>query len=353
MSDQSRLVAGLLTLIPLAAGSSSAQTATSQTALKDSFGLDSAGIENFENNQLDLILKPAPIVSRAENLTPEFSIAVSSLTQLNPDLYLPAVPQPTIIPQTQPHFDLNSYQLQIKPQSGAQLYQQRQAALRAGKLFTRLDSSSFQSQWLNASVQPSHQQWQTLLAQEAKVMSQSQGRNHLNIMVGDSLTLWFPTQALTKDKFWLNQGISGEQTSHILHRIDAFAKTRPDRIYLMAGINDLRNGKSDYEILSNLRQIVKKLRQNHPQTEVIVQSILPTRLLNISHNRINQLNYHLQNIAQQQGAHYLDLSNLFTDTTGQLNPEYTTDGLHLSLQGYNAWHNALQQTELWLNQIQS
>ncbi len=351
MSDQNRWVASLLTLVPLATGATSANAATNST-FNDRWEVDNGGIENFEKNELDLILTPAPIISRAEISTistPEFSIPVSSLNQLNPDLYLPSVPEEPLIARSQPSFTSNPIYNQLKPRSGAELYQQRQAALRAGKLYTRLEPSSFQSAWLNASVQPTHEQWQKLLAQEARVMAHSQGSNRLNILVGDSLTLWFPTQGLSQDKFWLNQGISGENSGHVLSRLRAFGQTRPDRIYVMAGINDLRNGKSDYEILSNMRKIVQELHQTHPQADLVVQSILPTRLANLSNRRIEQLNYHIQNIAQQEGANYLNLSNVFTDATGKLNQEYTTDGLHLSSQGYQAWQSALQQTEEWLN----
>jgi lysophospholipase L1-like esterase len=347
MSDQNLWVAGLLTLVPLATGTTSAN-ATSP--LSDHTLDNDQGIENFATNELDVILKPAPIVSMAEVSSPEFSSSVGVSGELDPALYLPNVPQETLIAKKQPTYNSYGNFHQLIPKSGAQLYQQRQTSLRAGKLYTKIDPSSFQSSWLNAKTQPSHEQWKKLLAQEAKVMSKSQGSNRLNILLGDSLTLWLPTQGLSQDKFWLNQGISGEHSSHVLSRLNAFAQTKPNTIYLMAGINDLRNGKSDYEVLSNMRKIMKELRLHHPQADVVVQSILPTRMGNISNIRIQQFNNHLQNIAQQEGAHYLNLYPFFTDAIGNLNPEYTTDGLHLSPQGYAVWQSALQQTDSWLNE---
>jgi lysophospholipase L1-like esterase len=348
MSDQSRWVAGLLTFVPLATGANCASATASSSPLND-WTNEQGGMENFAANELDVIVKPAPIVSIAEINAPEFSNSPQVTGELDPNLYLPNVSQEPVLVAKQP--SVNSYwnYNNLIPKSGSQLYQQRQAALRAGKLYTRIEPSSFSSSWVNASTQPTHDQWQKLLAQEAKVMSKSQGSNRLNILVGDSLTLWLPTQGLSQDQFWLNQGISGEHSSHILKRLKAFAQTKPDTIYVMGGINDLRNGKSDYEILSNMRKIMKELRLQHPQADLVVQSILPTRMSNISNVRIQQLNNHLQYIAQQEGAHFLNLFPFFTDATGNLNIDYTTDGLHLSSQGYEVWQSALQQTESWLN----
>ncbi|WP_375378009.1 GDSL-type esterase/lipase family protein, partial [Salmonella enterica] len=70
----------------------------------------------------------------------------------------------------------------------------------------------------------------------------------------------------------------------------AFSYTRPDAIYIMAGINDLRKGTSDEVILRNHRQMVRRLRQSHPRTQIFIQSILPTHLPTISNSRIREIN---------------------------------------------------------------
>ncbi|NEO49508.1 MAG: acylhydrolase [Moorea sp. SIO4A3] len=238
------------------------------------------------------------------------------------------------------------------PKSGTELYYQRLAALRAGKLYTRLPAHSFSSFWakgLNHKgvplTKPTYQQWKQLLAQEARAVAYGQGNNRLSMVVGDSLSLWLPAQGLPNYQLWLNQGISGENTSQILSRLSAFYQTRPDTIYVMAGINDLRQGKTDQVILNNLRQITRQLRQNHPQAQLIIQSILPTRATAISNQRIRNLNQQIAQIAQQEGAAYLNLHKLFTDSKGQMQHNLTTDGIHLTPLGYQVWQEALQYTE--------
>jgi lysophospholipase L1-like esterase len=202
----------------------------------------------------------------------------------------------------------------------------------------------------------SYQQWLDILKQEAKATAEKPPQK-LTVLLGDSLSLWFPTELLPEDRNWLNQGISGETSNGLLKRLDFFDGTQPKTILVMIGINDLIRGISDEEILVNQRQIMRYLRRKHPQAKIVVQSILPhggeqatwegrEKLLAIPNQRILDLNQRLRKIANQQGAKYLNLHPLFTDKQGNLRSELTTDGLHLSPQGYLVWRTAL----LMLNQ---
>ncbi|MDB9373886.1 GDSL-type esterase/lipase family protein [Nodularia sphaerocarpa] len=226
--------------------------------------------------------------------------------------------------------------------SGYQLYYQRWASLKAGQIYTRIVSNSSQSFPSSANKrQVTYEEWKNLLALEAKAISQGQGESYLGILVGDSLSMWFPREKLPTGKLWLNQGISGDTSGGIFRRLRAFSATRPNVIYIMAGINDLRNGDSNAEILRNHRRIIRSLRQSHPNTQIIVQSILPTRLESIPNSRIVQINTELALIAQEEKVDYLNIYPWFTDFEGNLRSDLTTDGLHLSQDGYDVWRWAL------------
>ncbi|MFE4106171.1 GDSL-type esterase/lipase family protein [Almyronema epifaneia] len=199
--------------------------------------------------------------------------------------------------------------------------------------------------------QLNYQQWVSLLAQEADAIALQQPEN-LAVLLGDSISLWFPLELLPSDQTWLNQGISGETTAGLLERANLLDRTQPQVIFLMIGINDLIWGKQDAEILSNYRQLVEYLRWAHPQTQIIVQSILPhsaeqstwqgrDRLLVLPNSRIRELNQNLAEIAADNNADYLNLYPLFADTEGRLRPDLTTDGLHLNDQGYLVWRTAI------------
>lgn len=209
--------------------------------------------------------------------------------------------------------------------------------------------------------QLTYQQWVDLLQQEAEAVTDHPPQR-LTIMAGDSLTLWFPPELLPDHRVWLNQGISGETSAGLLKRLDLFEKTKPETIFVMIGINDLIRRISDETLLANQRQILQELRLRHPQAQIVLQSILPhgesqvtweghDRLLAVSNRHIRELNQQLQAIATQTGVHFLNLYPLFTNAQGDLRPELSTDGLHLSPQGYLVWRTALEmysQTELAL-----
>jgi lysophospholipase L1-like esterase len=234
--------------------------------------------------------------------------------------------------------------------SGSQLYYQRLAALKTGQIYTRIYDDAQSSTELNKKQQLTYEDWKSLLTLEAKAVTKGQGQNYLSIIVGDSLSMWFPPEKLPNGKLWLNQGISGDTSGGILKRLRAFSATRPEIIYVMAGINDLRKGLNDETILRNHRQIIRELRQTHPKTQIIVQSILPTRLTEISNSRIRKINSQLAVMAKQEGANYLNIHGWFTDAEGNLRLELTTDGLHLSREGYDVWRSALEQVEFKVTQ---
>ncbi|MBW4467223.1 MAG: lysophospholipase [Pegethrix bostrychoides GSE-TBD4-15B] len=196
-----------------------------------------------------------------------------------------------------------------------------------------------------------YEQWLDLLQQEAAATA-ARSPVHLSILAGDSISLWFPNELLPSQRHWLNQGISGETSAGLLRRLNLFDQTQPQTIFVMIGINDLLNGISDQTLLDNQQLILQALQAAHPQAQIVLQSILPhaevsswegrSRLQAISNQRIQALNAQLEEMARQAGAYFLDLYPLFATPEGYLRPELSTDGLHLSPQGYQTWSIALQ-----------
>ncbi|MCL2938067.1 MAG: SGNH/GDSL hydrolase family protein [Trichodesmium sp. St15_bin1_1] len=197
-----------------------------------------------------------------------------------------------------------------------------------------------------------YQQWVEQLQREA-IAAANNRPERLTILVGDSLSLWFPSKLLPWDRNWLNQGISGETTVGLLKRLYLFDSTRPETIFVMIGINDLLHGVDNRIILANQRKIISQLRTVHPGSQIVVQSILPhsgesanwegrDRLLQLSNSRIRKVNRSLKALADAEGAFYLNLYPLFTDAQGFLRSELSTDGLHLNDEGYQVWSTAIK-----------
>ncbi len=213
-----------------------------------------------------------------------------------------------------------------------------------------LEAASLEA--LGPRQQLTYEQWVDLLRQEARVAAEHPA-DRLAVLLGDSISLWFPQDLLPTERTWLNQGISGETSDGLRQRIGLIDQTRPQTILVMIGINDLIRGVDDSVLLDNYRAIVSQLRRSHPDTQIVIQSILPhagtdttwegrDRLLTVPNSRIRHLNDELEAIATEQGIYYLDLSVAFTDAQGNLHPSLSTDGLHLNPQGYLVWRTVLQ-----------
>lgn len=197
-----------------------------------------------------------------------------------------------------------------------------------------------------------YEQWVEISAKEAKAIA-LKNPDRLTVLLGDSLTLWFPSELLSDKRTWLNQAISGENTSGLLKRLNVLNDLKPQTFLLMIGVNDLIKGSSDEQVLTNYQKIIDELKTAHPNAEIVVQSILPhggdrltvedaVQVTQVSNARIVQVNRKLRELATQKEAKFLDLQPVFTDAQGLLRADLSTDGLHLNSQGYAAWQAALQ-----------
>lgn len=198
----------------------------------------------------------------------------------------------------------------------------------------------------------SYPQWVRQRAREAEqVVRQRPVR--LAVLAGDSLSQAFPRRLLPRRFIWLNQGISGETTRGLLDRLDDFDGVSSEAIFVAIGINDALRGIRDAEILDNQRAIVRHLRRHHPRARIVLQGLLPhraaaarwegrDRLRRAPNARLRALNGRLARLAREEGAIFLDLHPMFTDATGKLAEELTTDGLHLSERGYRVWQAAIE-----------
>lgn len=194
-----------------------------------------------------------------------------------------------------------------------------------------------------------YQQWVELLRQEAAA---AKNAPRLTVLLGDSISLWFPNNLLPGRRTWLNQAISGERSDGLLQRLDSLDQVPVESFFVMIGINDLIAGRSETQVTQNVANTVTYLQKRHPKAQIVVQSVLPhsaanatwegrDRLLVLPNDRIQAVNRKLETIANDQDAYYLDLYPLFADGEGALRLDLTTDGLHLNERGYLVWRTAI------------
>jgi lysophospholipase L1-like esterase len=168
------------------------------------------------------------------------------------------------------------------------------------------------------------------------------------IFLGNSITDIGEWAEIWKNKNVKNRGISGDNTFGVLARLDEVLSSKPAKIFVMIGINDIAKETPDSVIISNYNTIVSRIMQESPQTKIFVQSILPTNN-NFTEFKRHQdkmghvvaVNTALQEMCTRLGIVYVDLCTAFLDAAGKLDKQYTNDGLHINGYGYMKWKEVL------------
>lgn len=161
------------------------------------------------------------------------------------------------------------------------------------------------------------------------------------VFAGDSITEFFALKKyLGRDLPLVNRGIAGTDSVWLLdHLKEQVLELEPSKLVLLIGINDIGRAYPIQEIVNRISDIVMTVRQESLFTEIYLLSVLPvserpehSSKVKIRNNAtVRDLN---QQLAVLPGVTYVDLYDYLTDAQGQLNDTYTTDGLHLSPQGY-------------------
>lgn len=161
------------------------------------------------------------------------------------------------------------------------------------------------------------------------------------IFCGDSLTNGGDWEQMFSNNNIKNKGIGGDTTRGLLRRIELIHRSKPKKIFIMIGINDLRRKINLKRIIQNYSDIIKILKEKSPKTELIVQSVLPVNKEKfgngIDNKNVIELNQKLKEITQKEKVIFVDLFHLFDDGNINLNKKYTDDGIHLNKNAYVIW----------------
>ena len=175
------------------------------------------------------------------------------------------------------------------------------------------------------------------------------------VFMGNSITIgWLQTHPdFFKNKPYVNRGISGQTTPQMLVRFRAdVVDLDAAAVVLLAGTNDIagNTGPVTLEmILDNIKSMTEIAQAN--DIKVILCSVLPAfdypwRPGLAPNVKIPKLNKMIKRYAEESGAYYLDYFTALEDGNNGMINEYTTDGVHLTLEGYQVMEplveNALQ-----------
>ena len=168
-------------------------------------------------------------------------------------------------------------------------------------------------------------------------------RNPDIIFLGDSITQgWLGKGKAVWDANFLplnalDFGIGGDQTQHVLWRMDAYpiARFHPKLAVVLIGTNNQHNTPA--EIAAGVRAILTKTQTLYPGIKIILNSIMPNRRNNDLMMAANAI---IRTYADNRTIFYLDLVPIMTpvgDNWKGLGPDH----LHPDAAGYQLWCDAL------------
>ena len=128
---------------------------------------------------------------------------------------------------------------------------------------------------------------------------------------------------------------------------DAVAAADCGKIYLMLGVNELGwNGTDIFR--SHAENLLRRLQADHPDAEIVVQSLLPVSAEQdakgsyVNNQRILAYNQVWMELAEETGCDYVNIAEAVTGEDGCLPAEMSFDGVHLNRAGCHAWLDYLR-----------
>ena len=156
----------------------------------------------------------------------------------------------------------------------------------------------------------------------------------------------------------VKRGISGDYTAGVLKRLDEILFYKPTSVFIMIGINEFfadnskRPEVNPENVAKNILKIADIITEHSPKTKVFIHTILPIN--NDQYIRVKEVNYNFlhsnytpsinsqveeTNSILKSNRQYqvIDLHSIFIDKTFKLNPNLSSDGVHVNEDGYNLW----------------
>ena len=158
------------------------------------------------------------------------------------------------------------------------------------------------------------------------------------VFLGDSLTDGYPVTEYYSEYMVVNRGIGGDTTYGLEDRLQVSVyDLQPKVAVMLIGANNMQTMFDNYE------RILQGLQENLPNTKIVLLSLTA---MGRDWGRNNHLaafnNVKIKKLAKEYGFAYVDLYTPLLDLrTNEIYEAYTTDGGHLTQQGYQVVTDAL------------
>ena len=152
----------------------------------------------------------------------------------------------------------------------------------------------------------------------------------------NSASVWNVGMTLSYD---LGNGVS-------ITLLDAISRKAYNKVYVLMGINEI-SLDTDY-FISLYSDMLDTIRQSQPEADIYIMSLTPVTEEKsnegptFSAQRVSEYNEALYGLAGEKDCYYIDLVDALAEPDGYLDPELSTDGIHMKRPKYTQWSDYLR-----------
>ncbi len=142
----------------------------------------------------------------------------------------------------------------------------------------------------------------------------------------------------------LNTGFGGSQASDLLYHLDDLVlKYGPKKVFIYEGDNDIFARKRPNEILRTTSVIIQKIKDNNPETKIILISAKPSISRWKLRRRYKRLNRKYLRLTEKDPLlEFVDVWNPMLNGRKLKTDIFIKDGLHMNPKGYILWYEAMK-----------
>lgn len=160
------------------------------------------------------------------------------------------------------------------------------------------------------------------------------------IFAGTSITAFCPiAEYFPRGK---NRGIGGNTSKQLLARADEIYRSKPEKVFIEIGINDITKNLSIDSLAFNVSSIIALLHEKSPATKIYITSINVNRAEFVE--KAMSANSRLKVVCNEntnKNCEYIDVTTAMSEN-GRLFDNLTYDGVHLNAEGYKIWTSILR-----------
>lgn len=159
-----------------------------------------------------------------------------------------------------------------------------------------------------------------------------------------SVRIWHDLQEKFPEHQIVNAGFGGSHASDLLaYTNELILKYHPKKVFIYEGDNDISAGKDAKTILSDISEIITKIREQNASVKVVLIAAKPSIARWNLKRDYKRLNRKFKKMSRK------DADILFADVwKPMLNGRkvkqdiFIEDGLHMNAKGYAIWYNAIK-----------